>query len=100
MKEVVFRFFFFFFFKQKTAYEMSIGDWSSDVCSSDLHVNHEAEGIPSRYYEIRNRRRAELDCWCRILCDGIAIGGETERLAVHGERPGRQGERRHTDIHG
>src|SRR6184192_994845 len=26
----------FFFFKQKTAYEMSIGDWSSDVCSSDL----------------------------------------------------------------
>src|SRR3546814_19771586 len=31
-------FFFFFFFKQKTAYEMRISDWSSDVCSSDLHV--------------------------------------------------------------
>src|SRR3546814_16254030 len=29
--------FFFFFFKQKTAYEMRISDWSSDVCSSDLH---------------------------------------------------------------
>src|SRR3546814_1722329 len=29
---------FFFFFKQKTAYEMRISDWSSDVCSSDLHV--------------------------------------------------------------
>src|SRR6059058_2420971 len=29
-------FFFFFFFKQKTAYEMSLRDWSSDVCSSDL----------------------------------------------------------------
>src|SRR3546814_1258423 len=28
--------FFIFFFKQKTAYEMSISDWSSDVCSSDL----------------------------------------------------------------
>src|SRR3546814_3581521 len=27
----------FFFFKQKTAYEMRISDWSSDVCSSDLH---------------------------------------------------------------
>src|SRR3546814_4233935 len=26
----------FFFFKQKTAYEMRISDWSSDVCSSDL----------------------------------------------------------------
>src|SRR3546814_5562577 len=29
---------FFFFFKQKTAYEMRISDWSSDVCSSDLSV--------------------------------------------------------------
>src|SRR3546814_1739272 len=28
--------FFFLFFKQKTAYEMRISDWSSDVCSSDL----------------------------------------------------------------
>src|SRR3546814_9781512 len=31
------RFFVFFFFKQKTAYEMRISDWSSDVCSSDLN---------------------------------------------------------------
>src|SRR3546814_3675054 len=31
-----FLYFFFFFFKQKTAYEMRISDWSSDVCSSDL----------------------------------------------------------------
>src|SRR3546814_1422119 len=30
--------FLFFFFKQKTAYEMRISDWSSDVCSSDLHA--------------------------------------------------------------
>src|SRR3546814_4969757 len=29
---------YFFFFKQKTAYEMRISDWSSDVCSSDLLV--------------------------------------------------------------
>src|SRR3546814_2460140 len=29
----------FFFFKQKTAYEMRISDWSSDVCSSDLEFN-------------------------------------------------------------
>ena len=28
----------FFFFKQKTAYEIGTGDWSSDVCSSDLVV--------------------------------------------------------------
>src|SRR3546814_1505690 len=29
----------FFFFKQKTAYEMRISDWSSDVCSSDLSIS-------------------------------------------------------------
>src|SRR5213082_1374349 len=36
----------FFFFKQKTAYEIVSGDWSSDVCSSDLRVmlGPEAEG--------------------------------------------------------
>src|SRR3546814_10284852 len=37
--------YFFFFFKQKTAYEMRISDWSSDVCSSDLIVLF--RGIPS-----------------------------------------------------
>src|SRR6188768_4523793 len=36
---------FFFFFKQKTAYEMSIGDWSSDVCSSDLLSFRLSDGI-------------------------------------------------------
>src|SRR3546814_10461552 len=33
----------FFFFKQKTAYEMRIRDWSSDVCSSDLFVYQAAK---------------------------------------------------------
>src|SRR3546814_10507723 len=35
----------FFFFKQKTAYEMRISDWSSDVCSSDLQA---AEAVAHR----------------------------------------------------
>src|SRR3546814_2354361 len=34
--DLLFSLFFVFFFKQKTAYEMRISDWSSDVCSSDL----------------------------------------------------------------
>src|SRR3546814_7678638 len=40
----MFLFCFCFFFKQKTAYEMRISDWSSDVCSSDLLIDwlHEA----------------------------------------------------------
>src|SRR3546814_9113317 len=38
-------FMFFFFFKQKTAYEMRISDWSSDVCSSDLTLDPLATGL-------------------------------------------------------
>src|SRR3546814_4670549 len=42
----------FFFFKQKTAYEMRISDWSSDVCSSDLVVVDRLPGhdqlVPAR----------------------------------------------------
>src|SRR3546814_1240225 len=38
---------FFFFFKQKTAYEMRISDWSSDVCSSDLSaISTSARAFP------------------------------------------------------
>src|SRR3546814_19600619 len=37
-------FIFFFFFKQKTAYEMRISDWSSDVCSSDLPFDRRVDG--------------------------------------------------------
>src|SRR3546814_20876942 len=38
----------FFFFKQKTAYEMRISDWSSDVCSSDLQVADTLTGTASK----------------------------------------------------
>src|SRR3546814_1448068 len=38
----------FFFFKQKTAYEMRISDWSSDVCSSDLAYSVESLADPGR----------------------------------------------------
>src|SRR3546814_10225715 len=39
---------FFFVFKQKTAYEMRISDWSSDVCSSDLHAEMDAKLVRLR----------------------------------------------------
>src|SRR3546814_6395979 len=41
--------FFFFFFKQKTAYEMRISDWSSDVCSSDLRTRTTSASSASKY---------------------------------------------------
>src|SRR3546814_1826358 len=62
----------FFFFKQKTAYEMRISDWSSDVCSSDLfgdavaHVHvrnadHALEGRHQRPVAQREFRLGKLD---------------------------------------
>src|SRR3546814_3513269 len=42
---------YFFFFKQKTAYEMRISDWSSDVCSSDLTMRNE-QNVPLKVYWI------------------------------------------------
>src|SRR3546814_5255455 len=42
-ERTVFLYCLFFFFKQKTAYEMRISDWSSDVCSSDLHIPPHAQ---------------------------------------------------------
>src|SRR3546814_16419564 len=50
---------FFFFFKQKTAYDMRISDWSSDVCSSDLSAIRKFRAEPRRRlsrYEDQERR--------------------------------------------
>src|SRR3546814_11467583 len=48
----------FFFFKQKTAYEMRISDWSSDVCSSDLYLR---DGQAVRKFEELLGRGIEHD---------------------------------------
>src|SRR3546814_1457311 len=54
-------FVFFFFFKQKTAYEMRISDWSSDVCSSDLVVLDFRFGDRTKDIKQRFSRRAPSD---------------------------------------
>src|SRR3546814_3479771 len=61
-----------FFFKQKTAYEMRISDWSSDVCSSDLEIGRVAE-------EASAVERAEH--W-RLLY--VALTRAEEKLVVTG----------------
>src|SRR3546814_8709014 len=48
---------FFFFFKQKTAYEMRISDWSSDVCASDLDI----ERVRAIYAAVEGRALLRLD---------------------------------------
>src|SRR3546814_7597362 len=57
----VFFYFCFFFFKQKTAYEMRISDWSSDVCSSDLRKMFGPSGLISDQRHVgRSARSGEL----------------------------------------
>src|SRR3546814_15501855 len=80
---------FFFFFKQKTAYEMRISDWSSDVCSSDLDAR--PIDADNHYYETLDAFTRHLDPkmadrGVKPVQDGkrvkLLIGGE-----VHGFIP-------------
>src|SRR3546814_8307928 len=60
---------FFFFFKQKTAYEMRISDWSSDVCSSDLRAIRQGCGR-MRLHERPFRRNCRRDAPLPARCAG------------------------------
>src|SRR3546814_6861950 len=69
---VFFVLFVFFFFKQKTAYEMRISDWSSDVCSSDLSCGHTRDYRPPDHERFlpknsapRTRGRPRIACGAR-----------------------------------
>src|SRR3546814_2695653 len=66
-------FFFFFFFKQKTAYEMRISDWSSDVCSSDLA----ATGLTREVAEA-----AEFSLYRFFAEHGLSVASATERFVA------------------
>src|SRR3546814_6078220 len=56
----------FFFFKQKTAYEMRISDWSSDVCSSDL-----AQDFRALVGQHRRKGRVAEDLAQPAVDDGV-----------------------------
>src|SRR3546814_7281983 len=60
---------FIFFFKQKTAYEMRISDWSSDVCSSDLtrHDDADANAVSADFLAHAVAHRIE-----RVLARGVS----------------------------
>src|SRR3546814_1792879 len=87
---------FFFFFKQKTAYEMRISDWSSDVCSSDLAMfvadgseaaeaaiklarqYHVERGEPSRHRVIARRQSYHGN-----TLGALSAGGNVARRALY-----------------
>src|SRR3546814_16945302 len=85
----------FFFFKQKTAYEMRISDWSSDVCSSDLNAERpwDSAGVAWLSQTLGKPRRAAA----QQLPDGRERHGGIASVQGVGKvyrRRGRRGRRR------
>src|SRR3546814_5908436 len=87
-----------FFFKQKTAYEMRISDWSSDVCSSDLNNPGTINSIinfrqrPTFANEVVDKWRKvdacdagdpETSCWCEPGRDGKCWRKSVAQETVH-----------------
>src|SRR3546814_2957757 len=66
-----------FFFKQKTAYEMRISDWSSDVCSSDLDVL--AAALAARRQRLGQVQRGR---------EAVDAGADDDNAAAVGKRHG------------
>src|SRR3546814_9560826 len=68
---------FIFFFKQKTAYEIRISDWSSDVCSSDLMESNEprpGSGIRKPQLDVDPAMPADPN---NVVCFGGQVRGMT-----------------------
>src|SRR3546814_5120090 len=63
----------FFFFKQKTAYEMRISDWSSDVCSSDLKPDKLTDKEQALWLALEARHAGDL-----LLYEANRIKFETD----------------------
>src|SRR3546814_19921685 len=92
----------FFFFKQKTAYEMRISDWSSDVCSSDLLSGHVGARHPAgalddtRVDEVADAagallrseaRRVGKECVIRVDLGGRRIIKKKNYVSRHRKSP-------------
>src|SRR3546814_10021776 len=90
--------FYFFFFKQKTAYEMRISDWSSDVCSSDLLAQRRqslAQTLTRLHLEAPTPEQAGKFL-ARVRLPGVAREKGEQRTRPHsgqGDLPVRAGKR-------
>src|SRR3546814_9236987 len=83
-----------FFVKQKTAYEMRISDWSSDVCSSDLDADPHRHGDVSRLGGHSAARSADLRPADAAAHVPVRRAG---RIAGRGGPVGRSGNRKAED---
>src|SRR3546814_7604448 len=77
----------FFFFKQKTAYEMRISDWSSDVCSSDLGRRSQAALNYINTTSYRHGKATELDISANLVGDSSQCSNcRADRYALRSVR--------------
>src|SRR3546814_5471472 len=67
---------YFFFCKQKTAYEMRISDWSSDVCSSDLNLRVEKQVEEERRHQV-----VAMVAQCDLV-ESLLFGERVQRAAA------------------
>src|SRR3546814_3165378 len=79
----------FFFFKQKTAYEMRISDWSSDVCSSDLKDAMEVPFAVKAYSETLILNQQPLTLGAVLENDpsvrtSLGFGNASEQFVIRG----------------
>src|SRR3546814_5595548 len=72
----------FFFFKQKTAYEMRISDWSSDVCSSDLEINRSAYALSATNLLLHGFDHSRIRYGNSLRDPKFVREGELERFDV------------------
>src|SRR3546814_4873976 len=84
------RVFFFFFFKQKTAYEMRISDWSSDVCSSDLFDEIGGIGVDQMRRFLGRRRDRRFHAREADMMFGPDIGFQPQGLRSEERRVGKE----------
>src|SRR3546814_4583924 len=77
--------YFVFFFKQKTAYEMRISDWSSDVCSSDL-------ANPRRIRRLTSAHAAAIAIGMATMAESTELDAQT--LVARMASAGRAAQRR------
>src|SRR3546814_4454185 len=78
------------FFKQKTAYEMRISDWSSDVCSSDLDMRHEVvdrqHGLVAGRNRVGHRQGARRTGQTDVADHAAALAQNCDRRIVDDRR--------------
>src|SRR3546814_3564501 len=77
--------FVFFFFKQKTAYELRISDWSSDVCSSDLAGDGARFLVDRLWPRGVSKDKAALTAWLKPLSPSDAMREEFHHATANSD---------------